>query len=280
MPLLIFKLNMKIYLFLILLLPFTMYSQGGIPTGARSGGLLNASTTFCDNWAYFNNPGALGKLEKLSAGVSYENRYLISDLQRQSLALALPTKYGVFSVGAFHQGSSEYRNFRSGLGYALKLADNFSAGIQFNYQGIRLPNYYGKSNTITAEFGALLNVTEKWNFGFSIFNLGQNKLSDFKNDRYNTTMRLGIGYKPAKAVNVIAEVWKDIDGPVSFKGALEYEPFKQFHLRLGVGNQPSALAFGIGYKWNEYSLDLATAYHQVLGWSPQISFTYEKGKVK
>lgn len=265
---------------LFLILPIAVFSQGWIPTGARSGALLNASTTLSDNWSYFNNPGAIGKVEEFCAGVSYENRYLLSDLQRQSLALAVPTKFGVFSFGAFHQGSSEYRNFRSGIGYALKLADHFSCGVQFNYQGLRLPNYYGNSNTVTGEVGALLNITDKWDLGVALFNLGQNKLSEFKNDRYTTTIRFGVGYIPAKAIKVIGEVWKDIDGPVSFKGAIEYEPFKQFHLRLGVGNQPTALAIGFGYKWKEFSLDLATAYHQLLGWSPQISFTFENSKGK
>jgi hypothetical protein len=276
MALLIFRRYMRNFIFLLALLPITVFSQGWIPTGARSGGLLNASTTLTDNWSYFNNPGALGAIENFSSGVSYESRFLLSDLQRQSLAIAIPTKLGVFSIGAFNQGSSEFRNFRSGVGYALKLADHFSAGVQINYQGLRLPDYYGKSRTITGEVGVLLNVTDKWDFGFAVFNLGQNKLSDFQNDRYNTTLRLGTSYKPANTIKIIAEVWKDIDGPVSFKGALEYEPFKQFYMRLGAGNQPSALAFGFGYKWKEFSLNIATAYHQVLGWSPQISFTYEK----
>jgi hypothetical protein len=258
----------------------TTYSQGWAPSGARSGALLNASTTLSDNWSYFNNPGALGKVESLSAGVTYESRFLLKDLQRQSLAVAIPTKLGVFSVGAFNEGSAEYRNFRTGLGYAMKLADHFSAGVQINYQGLRLPNYYGNSNTVTGEAGVLLNITDRWDFGFAVFNLGQNKLSEFQNDRYNTTLRLGTAFKPAKPVKVIAEVWKDVDGPVSFKGALEYEPFKQFHMRLGVGNQLTALAFGFGYKWKEFRLDIATAYHQVLGWSPQISFTYEKSNGK
>jgi hypothetical protein len=265
---------------IILLLPFWIGAQGAMPSGARSGGMLNASTTINDNWSYFNNPGALGKVASISAGISYENRYLLSDLQRQSLAIAVPTKFGVFSVGAIHQGNATYKNFRSGLGYAMKLADHFSAGVQFNYQGLHLPNYYGSSHTVTAEAGILVNINPKWNFGASLFNLGQNKLSEFKDDRYNTTLRIGAGFLPSKSVTILAEIWKDIDGPVSFKGALEYEAFKNFNLRLGVGNQPTAFAFGFGYRWKEFSIDLATAYHQVLGFSPQLSFTYEKSKAK
>lgn len=258
----------------------TAFSQGWMPSGGRSGGLLNASTSLVDNWAYFNNPGALGKVENVSIGAAYESRFILAELQNQSLAIALPTKLGVFSIGGFNRGTIEYRNFRTGIGYALKLAEHFSAGVQINYQGLRLPNYYGNSNTVTGEAGVLLNISNKWDFGFAVFNLGQNKLSEFQNDRYNTTLRIGTTYKPAKIVKIIAEVWKDIDGPISFKGGIEYEPLSKFFLRLGVGNQPSALAFGFGYEWKVFKLDIATAYHQMLGWSPQLSFTYEKRKRK
>lgn len=265
---------------LICLLPLWINAQGSNSIGARSGALLNASTTICDNWSYFNNPGSLGKVTTFSAGISYENRYLLADLQNQALAIAMPTKWGVFSLGTLHQGNVQYKNFRSGLGYALQLAEHFSAGVQFNYQGLRLPNYYGSSHTVTAEAGILVNINPKWNFGASVFNLGQNKLSDYKGDRYSTTLRIGTGFLPSKSVKILAEIDKDIDGPISVKGALEYEVYKNFNFRLGVGNQPVAMAFGFGYRWNEFSFDLSTSYHQVLGWSPQLTFTYENRKIK
>lgn len=270
--------SMKQIVLLILFCPFVSLAQGWMPVGARSGGVLNSSITFADNWAYFNNPGAIGEVESISAGISYENRFLLSGLQSQAFAVAVPTKQGVFSVGGFHYGSSEYTSFRTGLGYAMKLADNFSAGVQINYQGLRLPEYYGSSNTLTGEAGVLLKVTDEWSFGASVFNLGRNRLSDYKDDRYNTVLRLGTAFKPSKLLHISAELWKDLDGPVSVRGGIEYEPIKHFNLRVGVGSQPTSFAFGFGYKWKVIRVDFASAYHQTLGLSPQISFTYQKEK--
>ena len=269
---------MKKILFVLFFIPIISAAQGWMPTGARSGGVLNTSLTIEDNWAYFSNPGAIGMVEDLSVGVSYENRFLAQDLQSQSIAVAVPTKYGVFSVGGFNYGSTEFRNFKTGVGYAMKLADNFSAGIQINYQGLRLPEFYGSSNTVTGEAGVLLKITDEWNFGASIFNLGRAKLSDFKDDRYNTVLRVGTSFTPSKLMKISAEIWKDLDGPVSLRGGIEYQPFDDFYMRAGIGSQPTAFAFGFGYKWKVIRFDIATAYHQTLGWSPQISFTYEKKK--
>ncbi len=267
---------MKYSFLLFICIPFFGTTQGWMPSGARSGGMLNSSITLSDAWSYFHNPGALGEVEKFQAGVTYENRFLLNDLQSQALAVAVPTKFGVFSLGGFNYGSTEFRNFRTGIGYAMKLADNFSAGIQINYQGLRLPEYYGSSSTVTGEVGVLLKITDEWNFGASIFNLGRNKLSDFKDDRYNTVIRIGTSFSPSKLIKISAEMWKDIDAPVSIRGGIEYEPFKNFNLRAGIGSQPTAFAFGFGYHWKVVRFDLSTAYHQVLGWSPQISFTYIK----
>ena len=269
---------MRQIIFILFISPLTTWGQGYMPSGARSGGVLNSSITTEDSWAYYNNPGALGKLDKLTVGVSYENRFLLSDLQSQAFSASVPMKIGVVSIGAFNYGSTEFRNFRTGIGYALKLADNFSAGVQINYQGLRLPEYYGSSNTVTGEVGVLLNITDEWNFGASIFNLGRAKLSDFKDDRYNTVLRIGTSFTPSKLVRISAEIWKDIDAPVSVRGGIEYEPFKDFHLRAGIGSQPTAFAFGFGYKWKVIRMDIASSYHQTLGWSPQISFTYQKDK--
>ncbi len=267
---------MRILLFFVAFFPLISLAQGWMPAGARSGGLLNTSITHVDNWAYFNNPGALGLTEDLAVGIAYENRFLLNDLQSQAVAAAIPTKYGVFSIGGFHYGSSEFKNFRTGLGYAMKLADNFSAGIQLNYQGLRLPEFYGTSSTVTGEAGVLVRITDEWDFAASVFNLGRNKLSEFQDDRYNTILRAGTSFSPSKLIHISAEIWKDIDGPFSVRGGIEYEPFKAFHLRAGIGSEPTAFAFGVGYKWKVVQFDLSSAYHQTLGWSPQISFTYQK----
>ncbi len=267
---------MKHILYLFILFPILGWSQGYMATGARSGGVLNSSLTNVDSWAYFNNPGALGEVEHLSLGLSYENRFMLADLQSQAIVAAIPLKKGVVSIGAFNYGGSDFRNFRTGLGYAMKLADNFSAGVQINYQGLRLPEFYGSSNTVTGELGVLLKITDEWSFGAGIFNLGRASLSEFKDDRYNTVLRIGTSYAPSTVLKISTEVWKDIDAPVSVRGGIEYAPFKNFQLRAGIGSQPTAFAFGFGYQWKTIRLDVASAYHQTLGWSPQISFTYQR----
>ena len=113
-------------------------SQGIYFSGSRSNSLANASVCLEDVYAYHNNPANLSFIKNVSVGLSYENRFLLKELQNQSLAIAIPLKYGVLSIGGNTFGHQNFRTFKSGLGYAMLLTKDLSMGIQMNHQMIRL----------------------------------------------------------------------------------------------------------------------------------------------
>jgi len=267
---------LKAIIGLLLLAPLTLFAQGWLPMGARSNSMGNSSVTLTDVWAFHHNPGAIADLEKQSIGISYENRFLLKELQSQGLVYGQPLKKGVISFGAQTYGFKTYRTNRVGVGYSMKLSELFSAGVQFNYQNIRLTENYGSKNTVTAEVGVLAKITEKWSVGVSAFNLGRNKLADFQDDRFTTLMRLGTSYKVSKKVLVTAEVEKNVDFALRAKAGVEYQLVDKFYLRGGFVTQPIEASFGFGYKFSVFQLDFGSAYHQQLGWSPHFSFTYQR----
>lgn len=255
-----------------------VHAQGWLPSGARSMSMSNASVGLHDVWSYHNNPGALAKLDRLSAGLAYENRFLLRELQSQGLTIAIPLKVGVLSIGGLSYGYSQFRSTKAGLGYSLPLSDRFYAGVQLNYQGIQLAQNYGNANTVTAEAGLFAEVTENWNMGFSVFNLSRTRLSEFQDDRLTTVMRLGTAYSFSKKLLVSAEFEKSIDYNVRVKAGLEYQIVKDFYFRGGVATAPVEFSFGTGYDFGAIQLDLGTAYDLILGWSPHFSLTYQAKK--
>jgi hypothetical protein len=104
------KLLQVLTTFLFLGILFTGNTQGYYPMGSRAQSLGNASNTLEDVWAYHHNPAALTGVKKLAVGISYENRFLLKELQSQGVAVALPLKKGVISFGGQRFG---YRNFLS-----------------------------------------------------------------------------------------------------------------------------------------------------------------------
>ena len=73
---------------------------------------------------------------------------------------------------------------------------------------------------------------------------------------------------------VVAEVEKDLINPLSFKGGVEYLLGEVLYLRAGISTAPVQTTFGIGLKFNTLNLDIASAYHQLLGFTPGISLKY------
>lgn len=246
-------------------------AQGWLPQGARSAALSHASVGLIDLFSFHHNPGALGFVVNGGAAVAYENRYLLRELQNQSFVVAQPLKTGVISVGGQFYGHEQFRTARLGGGYSMLLADNFSAGVQLNYMGLRLDPFYGVRHSLTAEFGMLLKVNKKLNLGLSILNLGRSRLAEFQDERFTTVMRLGAAYRISEHLKIVSELRKDLTHQVSLRGGMEYMPTDRLFIRLGAQGAPVEFSGGIGVRWERFMLDIGTNYHQVLGWTPSLN---------
>lgn len=221
----------------------------------------------------------MAKIDRITAGLAYENRFLFRELQSQGLSIAIPMKVGVISIGGLTYGYTQFRSTKAGVGYSMPLAERFYAGVQLNYQGIQLSQNYGNANTVTAEAGLFAEVTENWNMGFSVFNLSRTRLSEFQDDRLTTVMRLGTSYTFSKKLLATAEFGKSIEYDLRFKSGVEYQVKDHFYLRGGIATAPVEFSFGTGYDFGAIQMDLGTAFDMILGWSPHFSIAY-KGKQK
>lgn len=263
---------------LLLIIPFfviSAYGQGWIPSGARSMSMANASAAELDVWSFFNNPGAIAGIETFECGLSYENRFLLKELQSQGLVFAIPLKKGVLSAGAHQYGYRQFRSIKAGVGYAMHLAKNLSAGVQLNYQSLLLNENYGSSQDLTAEIGLFYRVNEKWDFGFSAFNVNQARLTTKPSDKYSSIFRLASAYQFSKRVRAAAELEKELEQAARLKVGLEYQAVDALFLRCGFATSRPEFTFGIGYKLKAVSIDLGSAYDQLLGWSPHFSIQYK-----
>lgn len=265
----------KIHLLLLTILPVISFGQGWIPVGAKSNSLANAVVADADVWSFYHNPGALGYMKNASIGASYENRYLLKELQTQAVVYAQPLKAGVLSVGAQSYGYRVYRSNRIGIGYALKLHEKVAMGVQLNYQDVRI-EYYDYIATVTAEAGILAKITPKITLGFSILNMNRAKAAEFADDRFGTYFRLGLKYTISDLVVLFVEAEKEVTSRIRPKLALDYQLVSRFFLRVGGAYNPPEITFGIGYQFTiGLKLDAGSAWRQHLGWAPHIGLTFD-----
>ncbi len=264
---------MKYFFLLFFFAPLLSQAQGYFPAGAQAQALSNSTVALENVWAVHHNPGALGNIKGITAGISYQNRFLLKELQSQHIAIATPLKKGVISFGGSFYGYELYRNTRLGLGYAYALTENISFGIQGNLIQLRLAENQKSSWNGTAEFGFLAKISEKWKLGASVWNFTNQKIQ-YLSDRYATSLRFGAHYAVSKQVSVLIETEKSALYNFSFKTGIDYKIKQQFALRLGLNSGPQTISFGFAYAHKKFSLDISSNYQPNIGLSPSFGLNY------
>jgi len=247
--------------------------------GAQSGALGHASVALSNAWGILNNQAALANLEKPFAAISYENRFLLKELSRNFVGAAIPTESGTISLSALSFGYSLYNEAKYGLGYARKLTDKVSMGVQINYMTIRQGNVdFGNSSNLTVEIGMQAELTEEFRIGVHVFNPTQTELIENGLEKIPTVFRLGGQYTLSDKVFILLESEKELDRPALFKTGLQYHVLDKLYLRGGISTNPTYTSIGFGYILDQFQIDFATNYQPVLGYTPQFSLSYQFDK--
>ncbi len=255
---------------------FALHAADNYPNGARSAGLANSSVTINDCWAAFHNQASLAWLDNISAGVSYDERFLLTNLSTKGFVFALPSKVGTFALSGDVFGYSQYSEKKAGIAFAKKLGEKFSAGVQLDYLNTFInDDFYGSHTTFAVEAGLLAEPLKNFRIGLHVYNLSRAKLAQYADEKIPTIFRLGASYKFSDKLFWSLEEEKDIDQKAIFKSGLEYHVVDALYLRGGIGSNPSLFSFGFGLKIGKLMLDVAASYHQVLGFSPAVSLTYQ-----
>lgn len=258
--------------FLAVLIPSLSYAGNeNYTTGSRTAALGGANVTLCDVWSANLNQAGLAYVDKYSFGVFYENRFMLSQTGLKTLVGAIPTKAGVFGFSVTQFGYSAYSEGKYGIAYARKLGNDVSVGFQLNYVTARAGDIYGSTNNVTAELGFRAKIIDNLYAAAHIYNLSHAKFDDFNNEYIPTILRAGLEYNFSKRALIIAEAVHDARNPIQIKAGIEYNTQQKFYLRTGITTNPFSQAFGIGVKLKWLNLDAGTAYHYVLGFSPNMS---------
>lgn len=250
-------------------------SNDNYPFGGRAAGMGNAAVTLYDFWAVSHNQAGLARLEHGAAGVYFENRFQIKELSFGAVAVAYPSLSGVLAVNFTYFGFELYNETKIGLAYARDFGERFSAGVQLNYHHTHIGEDYGSQGNLTFEAGIIFAITQELSIGTHLFNPARAKIGDFADERIPTIFRTGLSYRFSSRVVLVTEIEKSVNHDPAFKAGVEYQISDPIFLRGGIGTNPTTNAFGFGFEWGHVQVDMATSFHHILGYSPQISLIYQ-----
>jgi hypothetical protein len=270
---------MKKHLLLFISIGFAFYSAfatgDNFTAGARAAAMGNASITFADVFSTTTNQAGMAFMKNYSAGIYTDRKFVNAAINNFNGAVVIPVspKIGTFGLSANYYGYKYYNETKIGLAYARKFGEKFSMGLQFDY--LRLFVFEnGSKNFFTLEFGFQYKPWKVLTIGAHIYNPIPYKVDNIVGERLPTIIKFGMGYEPSSKVLLAAEYEQDIHYKPRFKAGIEYRPIQYFHLRVGAQTTPFNISFGFGVNIKGLNIDLGTAYHPVLGFSPQVALIY------
>lgn len=237
-------------------------------------GLGAYSKQAADQFSFIINPAALSNLQQSGAGVYSERRFLLNAFSQYTAVAGFQTNSGTFGLQADYFGYSNYNETQLGLGYARSLGSKIDVGVKFNYYNLRIP-VYGSASTFHFEAGVLMHLSEKLHAGFSVFNPVGGVLNKTANEKIASVYRGGIGYEASDKFFISAELIKEENKNVGVNAAFQYVLVKQLLIRAGINTVNTQPFVGVGLKFGQFRVDVATAYHQQLGISPAVMLLFD-----
>ncbi len=250
-------------------------SNGNYIIGARAAGMGNITSVTSGFWSAQNNQAGLANYKNISAGIYYENRFMIKALGLKAVGFVLPTKSGVFGLSYSNFGYSLYNENKIGLAYAKSFGENISAGIQLDYLLTHIDDDFKDKGVVTFEAGFQAKLTKDICVGVHVFNPVNAKINDYNNERIPAVFKLGISYLISKKILCLLEIEKVTAQKPTIKTGMEYKILEKAYVRMGFMSDPVTFTFGFGFKIKKLKFDMASSYHQVLGFSPKVSAIYD-----
>lgn len=227
-------------------------------------------------FSFARNPGALGVIEKFSAGIYSERRFMLQELTQVNMMAAIPSSLGNFGIKFQRFGNAGYSETQAGIAYARKLGTMVSLGVGFNYFLRNIPNYKFPSKII-AETGMILHLPGGMSAGVHIYHPAALFMGNNNGD-VSSMYSFGLGYAPSEKFLLVADLQKTEDQPVNIHSGFHYRIVHGVSVSAGITSAASSFYLGAGFLLKSIHITVCSAVHPVLGWSPGLMLVYNPSK--
>jgi len=211
--------------------------------------------------AVFYNPAGLESAENnIIIGYSslFGNDFQI--LNTVSLSIQLPHKFGTVGIGLQSMDVDfQEVNLMSEKIYALSHSFNILNDIHSNLDiGYTLNMYhlsidgFGEQPAFGINLGALANVHQRTQIGFTITNLNNPSVGEDNAHDLPQKMAMGISYHPYTDVITSLELKKTMNAKTEIHAGTEVKIIEMLTIRCGVRGEPTS--YSMGARFNMYNI--------------------------
>ena len=239
--------------------------------GAYAAG-LGQSVVANSDAGYFQNQALLTTFDSLYIELYSTMPFAVKEFGTHSFFAAYPALKGVFALQYHFFGYPNYNENKTGLAYSLYLTKGLSIGAQVSWFRIFVPQPYNTVNNVLAEFGICYKINRQISFGSHIYNPTLTKPVQDPNETPETAIRAGVAYTPVKNVSFNIEAVQFLSRTLSFRTGLDFGITDNLNVMAGYNHDEKTIGFGMGLKYKGLRLNAAFSYHNLLGYTPYLSF--------
>ena len=225
------------------------------------------------------NPAVLAVKTQSKLYAGYYNRYSLSELATVGGGFyfvndILPTGIDITSFGY-----DEYRESLFRLSMGKQIARQWTVGIAIQYVMLQSELFEENSGRISSDVGITFRPAENLLTGLSILHLPSVKVGDksVENDHIAPySVQFGFNWEVINTMLIIGSINNSKEDAVAGTFGMEYMPFDDFKIRVGIKTSPLMPSLGVGYRIAGLDIDTGMIYHSILGVSMGfgISFSF------
>ncbi len=248
-----------------------LHSQTLFIPDAQSAGMANVGVATTTASPLCTNPSTMSLMSDIHLGFSYQNNFMVQELNTASAAIAYPGKLGAFGVNIVYFGSSYYNEQKYSLSYSKSLGNKISGGLRFNYFQTDISSEYEKPKAVTGDLGILISPTEHLSIGALVVNLTGARYFQYEYKELKQGFITGAAWTEKQfLITAQAEIYQNQATTLGL--GTEIILMEKLNIRLGASTkETSKYTFGIGYGLDILQTDIAFAFHPVLGYSTYIT---------
>ncbi len=221
------------------------------------------------------NPASLSQDPTTRLYIDYQSPYLTSQLATLQAGFMSQLKSFDYTLSLSYQGYVDFNEMRCGLAVSKLLTPNFSLAIRLLYYRMDYIGNQDVINRLVGDIGLTYAFVNNLRMGVLLINPFRTGYSRDRSKYYlPICFVLGLQYDASTSCSFLLECAKDIYYPFTAKMGVAYRPIDLVELRLGILSSPFIPTFGIGLHWSKIGCDVASSYHPVLGFSPQLGIKY------
>ncbi|WP_332914030.1 hypothetical protein [Algoriphagus boritolerans] len=244
--------------------------------GARSQSMGNTKVFLPDGWTYFNNIGALNRIEQSQIAAGFDHRFGIPELSTVGLGIGWKNDFGTIGLGVSRFGGKLFNQQVLGVGFSNTLGI-VSLGAKIDWFQTTIEGF-GTGNAFLFSLGGVAELGPRFFLGANFTNLNRAKLSQNNEQRLPTSVQMGVSYLPSETVRILAEIEKDIELDPILRAGIEYQLNQWIFLRTGISSNPARISFGLGLRKDQFGFDYAYGQNTALGRTHHLSLILKMGK--